>query len=239
MDNYDVDYSEVDMRHLRVQSVLTNPHQYSFRTASAKHTNKPTFHVNLRFLLIINHDLYVVHSSAVVCLSIINHFSIRFLLALAGDIESNPGPENINICPCEEEQEPTTQRGNTIQFINCKNEDCKQKWHLTCVGLEGITERILNNLTSWKCPFCFTLPQAVRNKQRQNTIVSEIRSEMEQMEARIMDEISKTSKNSYANMTKQMNNIETNQQQSNKLLKEVKSQKPLSPEEIKAKQQRT
>ena len=86
-----------------------------------------------------------------------NKVNLRILLILAGDIETNPGPIQLrgdkNICPCEDIL-------RNVLYITCVK--CEQKWHVRCVGLEGITEAPLKKLLHWNCHLCYIFPDKVR-----------------------------------------------------------------------------
>ena len=171
------------------------------------------------------------------------YVNLRFLLLLSADIESNPGPtwEDYD-CPCEEEI--VAANGKLVLFITCKT--CSRKWHVKCVGLEGITESPLRKLANWNCPLCYTLPAAVNKEQKdESSVIKNLRQEMKDMETRICDTIKKNeekaNKPTYAQMTEMMTNIQQKQQQGNKLLKEVVKQKRSSetPDEELERQKRT
>ena len=49
-------------------------------------------------------------------------------------------------CPCKEYIE-----GELL--IEC--ETCNKYWHLCCVGLQGLTEKMIICLEHWECPDCF------------------------------------------------------------------------------------
>ena len=40
--------------------------------------------------------------------------------------------------------------------IGC--ESCEAYWHLSCVGLKGLTEEMAEVLENWECPRCFVSP---------------------------------------------------------------------------------
>ena len=82
----------------------------------------------------------------------------RFLLLLAGDIESNPGPEfDKGKCPCDEEIRTRT------QFVICAS--CAQRWHASCAGLDDIIDKNLGKRkTNWKCFLCYSPPTSVKEK---------------------------------------------------------------------------
>ena len=35
---------------------------------------------------------------------------------------------------------------------------CLQYWHAACIGLNGLSEKSINKLTEWSCPFCWVSP---------------------------------------------------------------------------------
>ena len=81
----------------------------------------------------------------------------RFLLLLAGDVETHPGPEQPELlmqCPCEQLQ--------YCKLIKCCK--CSQQYHILCVGLEGITNGALEKLKNWYCPLCLVLPLKIKKK---------------------------------------------------------------------------
>ena len=81
----------------------------------------------------------------------------NFLLLLAGDIETHPGPENsedLLTCPCDETA--------FCKLIKCVK--CSQQYHIICVGLDGITNAALDKLRNWYCPLCLTLPDKIKKK---------------------------------------------------------------------------
>ena len=49
-------------------------------------------------------------------------------------------------CPCKEYIEGELS-------IEC--ESCNKYWHLCCVGLQGLTEKMITCLEHWECPDCF------------------------------------------------------------------------------------
>ena len=49
-------------------------------------------------------------------------------------------------CPCKEYIEGELS-------IEC--ETCNKYWHLCCVGLQGLTEKMITCLEHWECPDCF------------------------------------------------------------------------------------
>ena len=110
-----------------------------FRSSSRANKNVMLHHVTA--------DLLTHH------LQHITDINLRFMLLLSGDVESNPGPK----CPCEQEIE-----GRNTLYIQCS--DCKNDWHVSCVGLNEITENPLRKLKSWKCVFCMDIPNKIREK---------------------------------------------------------------------------
>ena len=77
-----------------------------------------------------------------------------FLLIVAGDVELNPGPGDDTKCPCEKDK-----RDPTIKYSKCK-----QCWHISCVGLKGITDAALEKLKSWNCVICLELRARIKAK---------------------------------------------------------------------------
>ena len=45
--------------------------------------------------------------------------------------------------------------------IDCSQ--CQQYWHVNCVTLNGLTEREINKLVNWLCPFCYVAPVSTSN----------------------------------------------------------------------------
>ena len=107
--------------------------------------------------------------------------NLSFLLIIAGDIEENPGPTDLNKCPCKE---------NTREQ-NHKCSECKQAWHVTCIGLNGITEGALSKLKSWKCVLCNTLPVDIQSKfeERIKENILPIKELIEKVEQNILEKI--------------------------------------------------
>ena len=167
--------------------------------------------------------------------SAIAHINLRFLLLLASDIERNPGPENINSCPCDEEI--FVSGGKIVLYITCTK--CQQKWHVRCVGLEGITEAPLKKLTQWCCPSCYVFPEkATTRNQTQNNLITQMKKELESLETRLCDKIEKQSQPAYSQIASKIENkiedIGKNQKEGNKLAKAILNQtKPSdTPEEL-------
>ena len=87
---------------------------------------------------------------------------------------SSPGSESdqstrthsrasLQKCPCGS----TT--GGKSWILKCIN--CKQNWHSTCANLKGdFPKASIDSLTSWHCPWCFTVPFAPpKNHKSQKT----------------------------------------------------------------------
>ena len=129
-------------------------------------------------------------------------------------------------------------------FIKCAN--CSQRWHVKCVGLEGITENPLKKLTTWNCPFCYVLPLAVRNTNVENgqidttVVISQIKKEMCEMENRLNEKISKHTNPEYAAIVGKVNDLNQNQKQGNQLMKTMLSRNKMEedPEKME-KEERT
>ena len=164
----------------------------------------------------------------------------RFLLYLANDVESNPGP-----CPCEEMK-------NSL-FIKCAK--CECEWHTDTAGLLGITKAALEKLRSWHCPVCITLPDKVKqelikslvteNEDQQPNIIFEMRKELENMETRLYNKLNTAT---YANAATKTQNPSANNQivdknlgaNINKLVKQINQErKDKNAEQIADKQKRT
>ena len=113
----------------------------------------------------------------------------KFLLQLAGDIESNPGPDDTTECPCEELQ--------NCRLIKCCK--CHQHYHTLCIGLDGITNGALEKLRNWYCPLCLTLPDSIKKKMiekyagNQNTenSLQRVMNTIKNVEKNILTEINK------------------------------------------------
>ena len=54
-------------------------------------------------------------------------------------------------CPC-------SKKSKSIR-LECKQ--CHQWWHAKCVSLKGLSKDDLVKLTEWRCPLCYTLPEAI------------------------------------------------------------------------------
>ena len=108
-----------------------------------------------------------------------------FLLILAGDIEKNPGP--LDTCPCETIVKPKP------PIVKCSK--CNQKWHISCVGLEGITNGALEKIKAWQCALCIELPTSIRDKLSEALIghsakqLTNVIENIKDMEKNIMEKI--------------------------------------------------
>ena len=64
------------------------------------------------------------------------------------DTESDP--ENTVIeskCPCQK----------NVKCIMIKCGPCQSWYHTWCVGLKGLSKKMLEKMTSWRCPFCLDI----------------------------------------------------------------------------------
>ena len=52
-------------------------------------------------------------------------------------------------CPCKKSL------ATSWKLKCCK---CMQYWHAACIGLNGLSEKSINKLTEWSCPFCWVSP---------------------------------------------------------------------------------
>ena len=57
---------------------------------------------------------------------------------------------DLSRCPCN-----NTLSANSWK-IDCS--ECKQYWHVDCLSLNGLTEKMINKLVSFKCPLCWVSP---------------------------------------------------------------------------------
>lgn len=76
---------------------------------------------------------------------------------------SNPSPKKDHHdpekCPCGQ--------SNTSKYkLVCTEPQCKQNWHVDCVGLKGITKPAILKLVNWLCPFCYVAPIPTLNNDR-------------------------------------------------------------------------
>ena len=118
--------------------------------------------------------------------------NMRFLLLIASDIEANPGPasdsesdtdfDDLDTCPCKEE---IVVSGKSIAlFITCSK--CSQKWHIKCVGLEGLTDVPLKKLKQWCCPPCYVYPEKAKGgAKKEEATFKAILEKMEKMQQHI------------------------------------------------------
>ena len=56
---------------------------------------------------------------------------------------------NKDKCPCNK---------SVISSWKLDCHKCHQYWHADCMGLGGLTEKEINKLTQWSCPFCWVSP---------------------------------------------------------------------------------
>jgi hypothetical protein len=56
---------------------------------------------------------------------------------------------NKDKCPCNK---------SVISSWKLDCHKCHQYWHADCMGLGGLTEKEINKLTQWSCPFCWISP---------------------------------------------------------------------------------
>ena len=61
----------------------------------------------------------------------------------------------FDYCPCKEYIEDELSLG-------CEN--CHKFWHLCCVGLSGLEEKMVGLLQNWMCPDCYTCPHSYVDK---------------------------------------------------------------------------
>ena len=155
--------------------------------------------------------------------------NLRFLLALSGDIELNPGPE----CPCGVNKD----RRNVL-FISCSS--CNVSWHTNCIGLNELTKNTLEALKSWKCPLCISLPSSVKESLLKKlcpdtTSILQKITDMEKELHEKIDVVIKTqadSKPKYSSVTNQ--NLENKVNDTNRLVKSIaRSKQPVMTEEEK------
>lgn len=108
----------------------------------------------------------------------------RYMLLLSGDVETNPGPALNQKCPCE---------GNVPNDKQVTCISCKQQWHLTCVGLNGITDKPFDTINKvWKCVLCLPLPDKIKSKLAASLKVNDqdkILNNLKEMEKRIVQKI--------------------------------------------------
>ena len=73
----------------------------------------------------------------------------------SNDIEKKQN--DLEKCPCG-------QSNQSSYKLNCTRVDCRQSWHLDCVGLKGLPKPSIVKLEHWLCPFCYVLPTTVMKK---------------------------------------------------------------------------
>ena len=71
-------------------------------------------------------------------------------------------------CPCKVYND----KDDETLIIEC--EECRQWWHQKCVGLEGLTEDAIKDLTKWKCPKCIMNGLGIAMGSIQETVKAEI-----------------------------------------------------------------
>ena len=70
-----------------------------------------------------------------------------------------PGKEHHDLekCPCGQ--------SNVSSYkLVCTGSECKQQWHLDCVGLKGLPKPSILKLEHWLCPFCYVAPTSTMKK---------------------------------------------------------------------------
>ena len=180
-----------------------------------------------------NEDFYImmIQCPIISFTYIINYI---FLLLIANDIETNPGPE----CPCGSVE------GTKNMFLNCS--ECNADWHLECVGLKELTEAPLRKLKTWKCSVCVTLPACTQKQiiEKLCPDTAKILQQMKEMEERLnlkIEDIKREQevKSSWASLSKP-DSLEAKVDDTNKIVKSLRKQnKKMSPEQIKEREERT
>ena len=64
---------------------------------------------------------------------------------------TTPAAESESYCQCD---------SYLAEELSVGCEICDLYWHLSCVGLKGLTESMINHLVDWRCPNCFVSPRA-------------------------------------------------------------------------------
>ncbi len=62
--------------------------------------------------------------------------------------EPSRSNQDLDKCPCN--------RSTDNWKIDCSK--CKQFWHLDCVSLTGLTDKDINRMLNYLCPFCYVAP---------------------------------------------------------------------------------
>ena len=109
-------------------------------------------------------------------------YEMGYLLLLAGDIESNPGPDTT-ACPCDLE--------SFDKLIICEN--CEIQWHESCIGLKALTPKALEKVSVTHCIMCINVPNicekvASRYKSENNSN-QEIIEKLNKIEHNIIESI--------------------------------------------------
>ena len=126
-------------------------------------------------------------------------YANQHLILLAGDVETNPGPEKT--CPCEEKTDEKT--------IRC--EKCETIWHENCIGLKGSTPKAMEKVSIIHCLLCIQIPK-VKEKIAE-TVVNipggNIMECLKKMEDNLSGEIKRLN-NKVNSLNDQVNNSATN-----------------------------
>ena len=71
-------------------------------------------------------------------------------------------------------KKPSTDTGDPFDYCPCKRyiedelslgcENCHKFWHLCCVGLTGLEEKMVGLLENWMCQDCYTCPHSYEDK---------------------------------------------------------------------------
>ena len=63
--------------------------------------------------------------------------------------------------------------------LSVECEACKLYWHLSCVGLTGLTDEMLRHLTNWKCPYCFVAPHTLADSEENKAVRAIVKEELQ------------------------------------------------------------
>ena len=69
----------------------------------------------------------------------------------SGDVDESEIDNQVALlvadCPCRKSNPQTTAKVDCIK--------CRQIWHAECLGMGGVTEKMVRTWVDWVCPFCF------------------------------------------------------------------------------------
>ena len=110
---------------------------------------------------------------------------------------------DLLLCPCNMKTVGVRYNSRTITCCSCNI-----KWHVRCVGLNGMSSKEASKYTEWRCPSCFVMPigdnkSQVLEPSLHEKVQSEIMKVLPLLVTTVVKETEKHTARTYASVTKE------------------------------------